>query len=152
MKITQSDISLAGCGTDKLTRLVGAQTTVAPLIYGDTAFVGTELAFGSPLCSWGLPREVKRAPGGTVSLLNKGKNSGKVPSNAVQAQPQDLGNERRLTAAMPAFTVSSGIKSLVNYAHLNSSHNFSVSYAISYRLHYITCIMTLTRSRLECRH
>ncbi|GAI14929.1 unnamed protein product [marine sediment metagenome] len=83
--IIPADVSLASCGADKLAFLVGAQPAVTPLIYGDTAFISTELAFGSPLCPWRLPWETERTPCGTVSLLNAGKNPSKVPANAIQA-------------------------------------------------------------------
>ena len=83
--IIPADISPANCDADKLICLVGAQPTVTPLIHGDAAFIDTEPAFGSPICPWRLPREVKRVPCATVSLLNTGENLGKVVANAIQA-------------------------------------------------------------------
>ena len=83
--VVPTDVAFPGGGTDKSIFRVGTQSTVAPAICGNTAFIGAKLAFKSSLKPGRLLGEVKRSSRCAVSFLNKGENLTKVPSDTIQA-------------------------------------------------------------------
>ena len=83
--VIPADVAFPGGGTDKSIFSVGAQSTVAPAICGNTAFIGAKLAFKSSLTLGRLLRKVKWSSRCAVSFLNKGENLAKVSSDTIQA-------------------------------------------------------------------
>jgi len=81
--VIPADIAFFSSGTRKFISLIGAKPAIAPAIWGNTALVGTKLAFESPFAAGRPLRKVKWPSCGTVSFLNQGENSGKVSSNAI---------------------------------------------------------------------
>jgi len=83
--VVPTDVAFAGGGTDKSVPCVGAQSTIAPAICGNTAFIGAKLAYKSSLTLGRLLRQVEWSSRCAVSFLNKGEGLAKVSSDTVQA-------------------------------------------------------------------
>ncbi len=83
--IIPTDVAFPGGGTHKSIFSVDAQSTIAPAICGNTAFIGAKLAFKSSLTLGRLLRKVKWSSRCAVSFLDKGENLAKVPPDTIQA-------------------------------------------------------------------